>query len=264
MKRFLGIVAGALLLSVVSEGTASAAPIRLRIEDVGLGLGATLTDNGPGDVNPVVGGVTFSGAIGPNFIVNVTTGTSTPLIGGVGDFGQIDLNSVNVATTGGGTLRITLENLGFVGPLTPLTAQGVIGGTLTAPAGSTVLAQSWANGDNVVPALGPDQPPGPILLIGGIPAGSLPIWTPPGVMFGPGAFSSQSSGVFNNGAVDTFSLFAQVVITFSGPGSVSFDTNVRAVEAVTAVPEPTSLLLLSTGISLCGYIWRRKRSITQL
>jgi hypothetical protein len=78
--------------------------------------------------------------------------------------------------------------------------------------------------------------------IGPIPGGSVAAWTP-AALFGPGAFSSSSFGTFDDGATDTFSLFAQVSVNFAGAGPVSFDENQRV------VPEPASLLLLGAGRS---------------
>jgi hypothetical protein len=255
LRKAFGLTSLALILVVVAEGTASAGPFRLRVEDASTGLGVVLTDNGGGDLNPVIGALTFSGAIGSNFTVNVTTGVSKPLIGGVADIGQIDLNSVNVATTGAGMLILTLEDTGYIGPLDLITGSATVGGTLTAPSGSSLLVQSWVNGDDQVPALGPDQPVGPIGAVGGIPAGSVALWTGGGFSAGTGAFSSFTSMTFSNGAVATFAMFSRVVVTFTGPGSVAFDTNVQALP----VPEPTSLLLLSGGLTGLGLLRRRKR-----
>ncbi len=126
-------------------------------------------------------------------------------------------------------------------PLSLVNAEGTVGGTLTTSApGSTVIIQSWANGDNLVPALGPDPPVGSIGAVGGTPLGSVAAWTPE-VSFGNRAFSSTGVGAFDNWAGDTFSLFAQISINFAGAGSVSFDENQKA------VPEPASLLLLGSG-----------------
>ena len=253
----------AILAGIVIWGMAASpaqAQFRLRVEDVGQGVGTIITDQGPGDINPVVGAITFSGPVGTNFIVNVTTGISMPPVpGGIG-YAELDLNSVNVASAGAGTLRITLVQGddptapgtgGYTtGPVGTLGLLATIGGTLTAPAGSTLTAQSWANPTNAVIPLGLDQAVGPIGAIGPVPAGSVSAFPP--FVTGPGAFSATGVAAFTRGT-GPYSLFSQVTVSFSGSGSVSFDENQLV------IPAPGGLVLALTGLPVLGLGYLRRR-----
>jgi PEP-CTERM motif len=76
------------------------------------------------------------------------------------------------------------------------------------------------------------------------------------VTFGPGAFSSSDSeGFVHSGP---YSLFTQATINFTGPGVVSFDSD------LSTVPEPTSLLLLGSGLAGIGLWSRRKKKSAQV
>src|ERR1700693_1615800 len=118
MRQKMAIVVIGVILGLGLWGSPASATMRLRIEDVTGGIGAVITDNGVGDLNPLLGALMFSGSVGFS-TVNVTTGLSKPLIGGGSiDLGQLDLNSVNFTMSGPGTLRLTLEDDGYTaGPL---------------------------------------------------------------------------------------------------------------------------------------------------
>jgi hypothetical protein len=249
-----------LAVCVLSTSAAYADLLRLRLEDIssGSGSGVVVTDGKAGDTNPLTGVITYLGSINSNFLINVTTGISKPVIGGVNNYAELDLNSVNVQVGSAGTLRITLEDSGYtLGPDGYLSAVGAVGGTLSGAAGSTVTFQSWVNPSNDVPALGPAAPyPSMLPSIGKTPEDSVAMWSDGGVTFRPGAFSSTASeGFMHYGA---YSLFTQATINFTGPGMVSFDSD------LSTVPEPTSLLLLGSGLAGIGLWSRRKKKSAQV
>ena len=255
--------AGRFLLAVLTAcvfctSAAYADSFRLRVENLRTGKGVVITDGAAGDIYPFSASVTppgvivYAGTI-DGFIFNVTTGISKPLIGGVNNYAELDLNSINVKGNGPGTLRITLEDSGYTsGPDGALSAVGLVGGTLSAALGSTATFQSWVNPDNLVPNLGPDASPlSALSSLGATPAGSVALWSGDGVTFGLGAFSSTASeGFIHSGP---YALFTQATINFTGAGVVSFDSD------LSTVPEPTSLLLLGSGLAAlaCGAIGRK-------
>lgn len=246
-RRFLAA------LVVLAFAIPAPAALRLRIENVTLGQGAVLTDNGAGDVNPAVGVILFSGSI-PGFAVNVTTGVSDPPIpqAPVGDQ-SLDLTNVTINSSGPAILRIILENDGYVGSGGPGIFNASLGGVLTAPAGSAVTFQSSVNPTNAVPTLGPDVfPPAPL---GGVvfPGGDIDAFAGAGVVFGPGAFASSAGPInFTTGALN--SMYLEVTVNFTGAGSVSFDTFASFVDqGASAVPLPPALiagLMMGAGVLL--------------
>ena len=256
IKRTSFFLVAVFTVLIVGSSVADASPLfRLRVENLATGEGVVITDNGAGDSVPGAGVIQFSGSLG-SFSINVTTGISKPNIGGVNNYAELDLNSVNVSFSGAGILRITLEDGGFtLGPDGPLSVVGLVGGTMTAPAGSSATFQSWANAGDLVPDLGADAAvPTALAPIGATPAGSVAVFSP-ATSFGPGAFSDSGSAEFTKSG--SYSLFSQATIVFTGSGLVSFDHNTNV------VPEPASLVLLGTGLASLGLLGRKKKSTPQ-
>lgn len=244
--KYLGGALAA-LTAIAGSVPAEAGLLRLRLEDAGTGNGVVITDNGAGDINPLLGALTISQNLGAGFIVNVVTGISQPITAN-----QLHLNSVNVDVQGAGILRMTLEDPDYELSQPGAWAIAQVGGVLTAPAGSTATFQSWVNASNLVPDLGADQlAAAPLAALGATPAGSVALFDPVFVA-DPGAFAATDGAAF--AISGPFSLFAQAVIRFTGAGLVSFDQDIR-------VPEPGTLGLISLGMLGLGASLVRRQAV---
>ncbi len=185
------------------------------------------------DSNPVVGAVTYIGAVGAAWTVNVTTGLTYPSLGSPAEV-HIDLNSVDVNTDGASTLNIQFSEIGFTGPLGGgiLGIHQIVGGTLSATAGSTVTFKAYVDDGNALFALT-----------------SLLTTIGP---FGPGAYAGEADG-FAAGITAPFSMTSWAQLAFTGPGVASFDSEIHG-----KIPEPISLILLGCGLAGAG-LYRRLR-----
>jgi hypothetical protein len=254
MKKLLSLVAVAVLVMTATATPADAA-FRLRIEDVGLGVGVVITDEAGGDGSPGTPNlISFSGAVG-GFFINFTVGSATPLLVAPGFYDAIHLHDFSM-TGGAGTIRLILEKDGFnTAPDGGVGLVSEVGGVFTAPAGSTATFNAWANPGDLVPTLGPDVGPAaaPLAAVPDLPPAGSTLAGP--LVFGPGAFGgSASAGFVKSGP---YSLFTSAVITFTGPGNISFDHQTGT------TPAPAGLLLLAAGAPFLaiGYYRRKKAAV---
>jgi len=205
----------------------------LLLDDPNDGIPAlVINDGGLYDVNPAVGAVTFVGSVG-HWSMNVTTGLSYPLQGSPA-VPYLDLNSVDstTATLGndGGELYVALTQTDFRSP---------IPGALTFQVGGTTQGQirfGFAVSDSNE-LFGYD---------------SFQAYAPPdhSTYFGPGAYS-LSQAYAPPAVLDTYSMTIMADIVHTGLQTTSFDAQ------VTAVPEPSTLILF--GFGLVGMALLRKK-----
>jgi hypothetical protein len=193
----------------------------------------TISDNGAGDLNPLLGVVVFSGGIG-DFVVNVSTGITKPVAGSPSE-PHTDLASIDVFvdSVNSNVLTVSFTDVDFTGPLGFATSIVEIGGTFTAAGGSVNYS---AYLDNTNTAFG----------IGTLLAALGP--------FGPGAFSGTGGG--NVSTTSPFSLTSVVSIAPTGLGAVaSFDASTRIVS------EPASLILIGSVLLAAGVLGRKMRKV---
>jgi len=243
MKKFLCVISMLMFLFLWVSGPAQAAFV-LYLDDLSTpGVDVILADNqgvgfataiGPttvADTLGQLGAMNYMGTAGV-FSLNITTGISKPVIGN-SFVGSMDLNSVNVSG-GAGTLQIGLTDTDFL-----LTGQDTRGLQIINAWGGTtngsITAQGWLDPANAEFGTG---------------AFTTGLQGP----FGPGAFSATASapvGVLGTGV--PFSLTEAVTITHTAAGqSTSFN------KSLSAVPEPTTILLSGLGLLCIGAYLRRR------
>ena len=248
---------------------------RLRIEDLDTHQGVVLTAaSGTGVIN-------FSGPLGTNFnsYFNVVSSLTHPILNNPDYAAQMNLNLTFISSTGSGTLRITLEDTDYNGGGTPdtpvrMVLNGNVGGSRQT-AGAPINFQTWVNPSNQVPGLGTDTTG--VATLGdidgyrdGIPYGSTSLWPGSGANFTGTNFSAGASGDFDAGG--SFALFSQATISFNGtPGelvNLSATTTSQvdrsgagALLSETVNPEPTSLLLLGSGLASMWLGKKKKQSV---
>jgi hypothetical protein len=189
-----------------------------------------IADGSAGDANPMSGIVTYIGAVGSEWTINVTTGQT-----GIGSITEpvFDLNSVDSSYTANisvapSNLIIMLSDAGFLGEDRSRVFDSHIGGTTQG-----TLTYSTYYGEGLFDL-------------------SNQIAT---TTFAPISFSNSTTMIGNPS--DSFSMTQVVTISHKGGSQIS-SFNGMLSDDMNPVPEPSSLLLLGSGLLATCFFFRRR------
>lgn len=227
-KTLTAIVAtGALIFGAQQTQATAISSAQLMLDDpTTFGIDVLVPDNGIGDLNPLVGAVVFSGAVG-TFVVNVSTGTTAPIL--PGPYPHLDLASVNVAS-GAGTIIIGFTDMNQTAVNTGMTTS--VGGTMSQGVTSVTFSSYIDNGN--------------------VPFGQASPVSSFTFLSGP-AYSATDTAPVSVGAPYSASIFATIVAT--GPGTASFD-----LEYHPAPDGGSTAALLGVGMLGCAAAARRRKA----
>ncbi len=221
------VAANAVPTMFISDGLGDWIKIEQGGSVLGVGYGTTTIDTS------TPGMISYSGTIGNNWTVNLTTGSTKPITGSP-EKPYLDLNSVNLSS-GAGDLYVFWSDTGF-GPSSG-TVLASISGTINGAPGSTLGYSTYADLKDQARIMGE-------LLTS--------------QSFSAGAFSGNASGVDLDTLGSPYSLTQFIAVHHDEAGSTSYHA---ILDPPTTVPDG-GLTLALLGFALTGVEGlRRKLSV---